>query len=149
MNKEVFENNIVYDLELESREGEEVPKVSFEFLKKTVSNPTEYDDSERVKLVLQKLKELETQRIGLEKYYSLRDRWSVFLRFVLSFMICFQFVITFLVGTKFLDFSNYENFLYAILVQNFLQILGLAYIVVKFLFPQQFEKNNSEEKKEK
>jgi len=94
-----------------------------------------YRDSDRYAVSKQKLRALETERIGREKYYSLRDQWSWFLRFLLGVMVLFQFLITGAIGLQIVDFFEYKTFLYAILVENFLQIVGMSIIVVKFLFP--------------
>lgn len=126
-----------------SSKGEKVNPVDFQTLKNKVSEKKIYDDSDSLELVRQKIRSWETDRVGREKYYELRDAWSWFLRWLLTVMVLFQFLITAAIGFGLVDFIEYKTFLYAILVENFLQIVGMALIVVKFLFPNGTFSDNS------
>lgn len=69
-------------------------------------------------------------------YYTLRKGWSIFIAIVLLLSIAFQVVITILVGKKILDFSNNQILINSIMGENFLQIIGLVYVIINFLYPK-------------
>lgn len=87
----------------------------------------------------QTLKERETERKGREKYYELREEWSTYLIWLLAVMVGFQIVLVLLIGFGALQYQEYRNFLYAAVVESFLQIVGMCWIVVRFLFPHKKE----------
>jgi hypothetical protein len=72
--------------------------------------------------------------IGRRKYFDLRDRWSAWIIGWITVLIAFNVVITLLVGLGRLDYSQYEWFITAVIVQTFLQIVGLGAIAVRYLF---------------
>lgn len=96
----------------------------------------ELDLDDRVADAEQALKERETKRVGAEKYYVLRDTWSFALRELLRVSIYFQVLLTVFVGLGVLNFVNYQTFLMLVVGENFLQITGMGFIIVKFLFPK-------------
>jgi hypothetical protein len=102
---------------------------------------TNKDDLQELYLAVRKeeskqtMKERETERRGLEKYYELRDKWSKYLIILLSVMIVFQNALVLMIGFEWLNFLEYKNFLYAAVIESFLQIAGMCGIVVVFLFP--------------
>jgi len=49
--------------------------------------------------------------------------------------IVFQIALAFLVGQEIFTFENNKAFLYIIASENFVQVLGMGYIVVNHLFP--------------
>ena len=49
-------------------------------------------------------------------------------------LIAFSLIVTICVGTGILDYSRYEWFIIAVLVQTFLQIIGIGYVAVRLLF---------------
>lgn len=71
---------------------------------------------------------------GREKFYALRNKWSSWIIFWISALICFNAALTVLVGLGALDFQNYEWFITVVTVETFLQIVGMGYIAVRFLF---------------
>ena len=41
-----------------------------------------------------------------------------------------------LIGLNLLNFRDYKEFLYAVIGENFLQVIGMGYVVIYFLFPK-------------
>ncbi len=71
---------------------------------------------------------------GLKDFYKLRKKWSWSIFGFIVALIAFQIIITSLVGLNILNFEKYPLFLPLVISENFIQIIGLALIVVKFLF---------------
>lgn len=71
---------------------------------------------------------------GISDFYRSRRQWSGFLIGCIAVSLLFQMVLTFLVGFKILDFTQYQWFLPIVASENFVQIVGLAIIVLKWLF---------------
>ncbi len=71
---------------------------------------------------------------GRKKFFELRNKWSWSIIIWISVFIIFHIVITVLVGCKVLDFQNHEWLLPSIIAENFLQIVGMGYIIVRFLY---------------
>ena len=71
---------------------------------------------------------------GISDFYRSRRQWSAFLIGCIALSLVFQITITFLVGLKVLDFTQYQWFLPIVASENFVQIVGLAIIVLKWLF---------------
>jgi hypothetical protein len=71
---------------------------------------------------------------GTDAFYKLRSKWSWFILSCIFVLILFQIAITLLVGLDILNFKEYKWFLPLVITENFVQIIGLAIIVVKFLF---------------
>jgi hypothetical protein len=73
---------------------------------------------------------------GQRFYYVLRNIWGVLLATVLVISIGFQFYLAYHIGKGYLNFGEYKEFLKIITGGNFVQVLGLCYIVVNYLFPK-------------
>jgi hypothetical protein len=73
---------------------------------------------------------------GLESFFELRSEWSLFLTLCIGFSLLGQFALAFMIGADLLNFKDYQVFLGAVVVENFLQIAGMGYIVVNFLFKE-------------
>src|SRR5262249_2642653 len=71
---------------------------------------------------------------GLQAFYKLRKKWSWFILGCITVLLTFHISLAYLVGLKILDFTDYSWFLPIVATNNFLQIIALAVIVVKFLF---------------
>lgn len=80
---------------------------------------------------------------GQESYYKLRNFWGRLLAIILGLSIGFQFWLAYMVGKGNLNFQNYTFFLNIVASENFLQVVGLCYIVVKFLFPNHKQKQQT------
>jgi len=72
--------------------------------------------------------------IGRKRYFDLRDKWSSWIIGWITALIVFNAGITIAVGAGCLDYSDYEWFITAVIVQTFLQIVGLGAIAVRYLF---------------
>lgn len=78
---------------------------------------------------------------GLQDLYASRRLWSIFLVCCITASLAFQIGITIAVGLKLLDFTQYRWFLPIVASENFIQIVGLALIVLKWLFSGSTPKN--------
>lgn len=116
-----------------------MPEISVAEIKSKIERKDELDFSERKDQVKLTLREREAHVSGFERYYKLRDRWSLYLVIFISIMIAFQVLLTALIGFKVLNFLDYQYFLYVVIGENFAQIIAMGFIVVKFLFPAQPE----------
>jgi hypothetical protein len=71
---------------------------------------------------------------GVVDHYRFRKHWSVFLIACIAFSLAFQILITVLVGLNLLNYTNYKWFLPIVTGENFIQIVALAAIVLRWLF---------------
>lgn len=71
---------------------------------------------------------------GLADHYRHKKKWSAWLLTLIIFLMLFQSSLLVAVGINFLDFSQYQWLLPALLVQNVAQVIGLAVFVVRSLF---------------
>jgi len=76
------------------------------------------------------------QLSGLQRHYSHKAWWSLFLMVAMASMIGFQSYLLYKVGSNQWNFEAYDWLLPALLVQNLAQIAGLCVIVVKALFTE-------------
>ncbi|MFZ6015620.1 MAG: hypothetical protein ACOYUZ_04695 [Patescibacteria group bacterium] len=114
-----------------------MPEISVSDIKAQIGVKDELDFSERKDQVKLALREREAHVGGFERYYKLRDRWSLYLVIFISVMIAFQILLTALIGFGVINFLNYQYFLYVVIGENFAQIIAMGFIVVKFLFPNE------------
>jgi hypothetical protein len=80
------------------------------------------------------------ENAGREAYFALRNKWSFYIFLFILAMIGFQCALTFCIvlGVGVINasnFSSYQPFLYLVVGENFLQIVGMGYIVANHLFP--------------
>ncbi len=73
--------------------------------------------------------------VGREKFFNLRDRSSDWLISCMTFLIVTHIVMAFFIGWQWLDFQHYPWLMPILILENFLEITGMGYIVVKFLYP--------------
>jgi hypothetical protein len=66
---------------------------------------------------------------------TLRGRWSKWLIGWITALISFQIILTGLVGVKWFDFTGHQYFLPLVIGQNVVQVVGMGYVIVKFLYP--------------
>lgn len=71
---------------------------------------------------------------GREEFYNLRKHWSWFILSCIAVLIIIQATVVFFLGFKLIDLSQYKNIALAFFIETFLQIVGLAYLVVQCLF---------------
>lgn len=70
---------------------------------------------------------------GLQEFFRLRKKWSWILAGALALILLFNFAVVFCVGFGWTTFED-EWFLRIVLGTNLADIIGLAYVVVRFLF---------------
>lgn len=75
--------------------------------------------------------ELESRR----KIIAMRSKWSWTIIVWISVLILFHIVVTILVGCNVLDFSKQKFLIQTVIGTNFLEIVGMGVIVIKFLYP--------------
>jgi hypothetical protein len=70
---------------------------------------------------------------GLQQFYGMRLTWSRWLIGWVTGLIAFQILLTVAIGTGALAFDGHETFLNLTVGQNFVQVVAMAIIVVRFL----------------
>lgn len=80
--------------------------------------------------------EAEIKLKGLEDYFRMRGSWSSCLKWALFIILGFNIGMVWFVGKGILKYSD-EWFLRIVLTTNLADIIGLAVVIVKFLFPNQ------------
>lgn len=76
---------------------------------------------------------------GRRQYFFLQKIWSTVIIFWISILICEDLVILVLTGKGVFNFKNYQWFIMSVSVETFLQIVGMGYVAVRFLFPNKSE----------
>lgn len=71
---------------------------------------------------------------GRAKFFCMRSTWSRWIIAWISILIIFNCILALLTGWGSLDFTKYKWFITSVTVETFLQIVGMGYIAVKFLF---------------
>ena len=74
---------------------------------------------------------------GRKRFFDLRDKWSGWIVTWISAFILFHIAVTFGIGFKWLDFQTHVWLLPGIIIENFLQVVGMGYVVIKFLYPEE------------
>ncbi|MDP4011803.1 MAG: hypothetical protein Q8P72_06285 [Candidatus Roizmanbacteria bacterium] len=82
--------------------------------------------------------EVQIRLDGLQKYFEMRSTWGDFLKICLAIILAFNIVLIVIVGIGWLKYND-EWFLRIVLTTNLADIIGLVYLVVKFLFSNQVE----------
>ena len=88
-------------------------------------------DSARIESADSARIELESRR----KIIAMRSKWSWTIIVWISVLILFHIVVTILVGCNVLDFSKQKFLIQTVIGTNFLEIVGMGVIVIKFLYP--------------
>ena len=73
---------------------------------------------------------------GRREFFRMRRIWSGFIIFWISTLILLSAGITLGVGLKWIDYSRMQWFITAVTAETFLQIVGMGYVAVKFLFSE-------------
>lgn len=71
---------------------------------------------------------------GRREFFLLRSRWSLFIILWISCLTTFNCLLTMFVGFGAFNFKDYKWFVTSVTVETFLQIVGMGYVAVKFLF---------------
>jgi len=72
---------------------------------------------------------------GRKDFFRLRKIWSICIILWITVFIAFHGGIALAVGFGHLNYENHQSILLTILAEDFLQILGMGYVIVKFLYP--------------
>ena len=71
---------------------------------------------------------------GRREFFTLRRKWSDVIIIWIWLLIVFNVLLTVAVGKGTLDFTEYQWFVTAVTIETFLQIVGLGYVAVRYLF---------------
>ncbi|QHM91973.1 hypothetical protein [Acetobacter pasteurianus] len=71
---------------------------------------------------------------GRKAFFRLRSRWSLFIIIWISCLTTFNCLLTMFVGFGSFNFKDYQWFVTSVTMETFLQIVGMGYVAVKFLF---------------
>lgn len=81
---------------------------------------------------------------GLKDYYSMRRGWGIFLKRCLFLILGFNILLVVATGKEWMVFED-EWFLRIVLTTNLADIIGLVYLVVRFLFPNQISESKKDQ----
>lgn len=94
-----------------------------------------YSDEDPEKQLAEAQAELARVNVaGRQKFFVLREKWSRAITLWIWLLVLFNMALTLAVGAGFLDFTDYEWFVTAVTVETFLQVVGLGYVAVRYLF---------------
>jgi ABC-type multidrug transport system fused ATPase/permease subunit len=80
------------------------------------------------------------QKIKSERdFYFLRKKWSWFIFGAITVLILSQVGFLIALGKGCLNLSDYKTIAFVFYIETFAQIIGLAILVVKFLFKEQIQ----------
>lgn len=71
---------------------------------------------------------------GKKDFYRLRNEWSKHLKVLLWILVSTQVILIFLVGMELFDFSEHKFFINIVIGGYFVELVGLFYVVVNYLF---------------
>lgn len=71
---------------------------------------------------------------GRRRFFQMRTTWSRWIIGWITALIAFNMLLTLAVGAKWLNFLEYQWFITAVIVETFLQIVGMGFVAVRFLF---------------
>lgn len=71
---------------------------------------------------------------GKRDFYKLRKEWSGHLKILLWILVSTQILLIFLVGIELFDFSEHKFFINIVMGGYFVELVGLFYVVVNYLF---------------
>lgn len=86
--------------------------------------------------------EVQIRLDGLKTYFDMRKVWGSFLKNCLMVILGFNILLVIAVGLGLLKYDD-EWFLRIVLTTNLADIIGLVYLVVKFLFSNQVEEKDT------
>ena len=90
------------------------------------------DDDDSKDLKIQKARLLQARVEGMRRKFDLRGRWSSWIITWISVSLVFNFVLICLVGAEVFNFG--EWFATIVIIELFLQVVGLGYVAANFLF---------------
>ena len=117
-----------------SKQGQQEPLPNIKSVKESVSETTQEGPHPQSASEERALEEQYSDLKAKQDRYRHKNIWSWLLLGCVVAVFAFQFTLIALIGCGIWDFKAYEWLLPALLLQNFGQIAGLAFIVVKSLF---------------
>jgi uncharacterized membrane protein (DUF485 family) len=107
-----------------------------------MSNNNEPKQKDVIEDIKDKINKFENDEKHLEQtnkknFLELREKWSKYIFWFIITSFVMQFILIFLLGfcNKFnSNFEKYKIFLNILVTEDFAQIIGLALLVVRFLF---------------
>jgi len=112
---------------------DEPPPISLSQARSGITQTPDHRDRQKDRTI----KEGEAEQVELEgrrKYFSLRSQWSGAIIRWISVLIAGNILFVTFAGLGWFDFKPYKWLITSVTVESFLQIVGLGYIAVKFLF---------------
>lgn len=71
---------------------------------------------------------------ALKDYYELRTQWASFIKWMIFLLIVTQIICIVAIGNGLLSYKGNETLTWIFFSETFAQVIGLAILVVKFLF---------------
>ena len=96
------------------------------------TEPVEEDSEKAKALVLAARETVELD--GRKKFFWLRTKWSWVIVVWTTLLIWFNCYLAYKIGVGEWKFDGYQWFITAVTVETFLQIVGMGYVAVRFLF---------------
>lgn len=111
--------------------------MKIDILRKSIDLSSKKDEDSDKTIALLKARKEQVEIAGRAKFYDLREKWSWWIILWISCLIGFNSALAVSVGLGLLDFSKYEWFITIVTVETFLQVVGMGYVAVRFLFSDQ------------
>jgi hypothetical protein len=96
-------------------------------------------DNDLVEIQSQKKEQVELD--GRIKFFNLRNHWSWFIFGWITSIIVFHITFVILIGCDVLHFSKQDWIIGATIIEGLLEITGMGWVVVKFLYPKSTQYN--------
>ncbi len=107
-----------------------------------ISNVSSINTSDLSRIKASRESQIKLQ--GLSDYYDMRKEWNDLLKLALKIILGFNITLVVAVGLGWLKYAD-EWFLRIVLTTNLADIIGLFYLVVKFLFSDRPSDNTKSE----
>lgn len=98
-----------------------------------IQSSVEDEDSQKNSLLLDAQAKVVEIR-GRRQKFELRGTWSTWVIIWISALLLFNMILTGLLASGVWSFADYKWFGIAVTAEMFLQIVGLGYVAMKFLF---------------
>jgi hypothetical protein len=90
---------------------------------------------------IQSQKKEQVELDGRKQFFKLRNNWSWFIFGWITSIIVFHVTFVILIGCDVLNFSNQDWIIGATIIEGLLEIIGMGWVVVKFLYPKSAQYN--------
>jgi len=91
-------------------------------------------ESQHLRQEIDRSEDEAVELLGRKRFFALRDVWSRWIVGWISASIAMNIVLTILVGLDVLHYEKYQWFINAVTVESFIQVVGLGYVAVRYLF---------------